>query len=399
MLKIIKNTLPIILIMFLFVGTGFSQSDLGDINSQLTEKKQEIEEQQARIKKLNQSIDARRSQASSLSNQISIINSQSEKVEAEIQLTRAQIDQANLEISQTQVEIAQTEKSIEADQGKLAAFIRELYKLDQQSSLEIILVNESISDFFNQFEANLKLQNNLKVSIVGLKDTKSQLNIKVRSLDERKENLNALGEKLVGDNERLESQSAVRAQLLSETRNSEARFQQLLREAKAEQIKINADIQSLEKVIRDRLSKEGKNSLAKLSGGKLIYPVPFKGITTYFHDPDYPYRYIFEHPALDLRAAQGTPLKAAGAGFVARTRDAGLGYSYIMLIHADNISTVYGHVSQILVTEDEFVNQGDIIGLSGGRPGSAGAGRLTTGPHLHFEVRLNGIPVNPLNYL
>ena len=130
-----------------------------------------------------------------------------------------------------------------------------------------------------------------------------------------------------------------------------------------------------------------------------IWPVPENIITSTFHDPDYPFRYLFEHPAIDIKAAQGTTLRAAASGYVARVQINGTNYGYIMIVHGDGLSTVYGHVSASFVSADDYVIQGQPIGKSGGMPGTTGAGPLTTGPHLHFEVRKNGIPVNPLNYL
>jgi murein DD-endopeptidase MepM/ murein hydrolase activator NlpD len=93
-------------------------------------------------------------------------------------------------------------------------------------------------------------------------------------------------------------------------------------------------------------------------------------------------------------------LRAAGDGYVARVKFSGTtAYAYIMIIHSNGLSTVYGHVSSVSVEQDQYVLQGDKIGLTGGAPRSIGAGAFTTGPHLHFEVRKNGIPVNPLDYL
>ncbi len=132
----------------------------------------------------------------------------------------------------------------------------------------------------------------------------------------------------------------------------------------------------------------------------LAWPVfPKKGISAGFRDPGYYKRFKMQHNAVDIPAPQGTPLTAAASGYVYKAKDNGLGYSYIIILHKNNIRTVYGHVSQIDVKEGQLVQEGELIGLSGGMPGTKGAGKMTTGPHLHFEVLENGVYKNPLDFL
>jgi murein DD-endopeptidase MepM/ murein hydrolase activator NlpD len=75
------------------------------------------------------------------------------------------------------------------------------------------------------------------------------------------------------------------------------------------------------------------------------------------------------------------------------------GYSYILIVHRDGYATLYGHLSSFLVATGDQVKKGQVIGLSGATPGTHGAGPMTTGPHLHFEVIKNGKHIDPLSVL
>lgn len=102
------------------------------------------------------------------------------------------------------------------------------------------------------------------------------------------------------------------------------------------------------------------------------------------------------HRGIDLVAALGTPVMAARSGKVILTRDEKFGMgNYIILQHANNLTTLYGHLSKVFVSLGQFVRQGEVIGLSG-KTGNANSPGME--PHLHFEVKKEGIPQDPLFY-
>ena len=169
----------------------------------------------------------------------------------------------------------------------------------------------------------------------------------------------------------------------------------LILAVKEEQDQVNAEIINLEKKLREKLKKE----LATEKETFFIWPVPKRGITATFHDPTYLFRKYFAHNAIDIKAQQGTSIVSAASGYVGRAKNAGMGYSYILIVHSNGFSTVYGHTLTSYVKEGDYVSQGQVIGLSGGMPGTPGAGRYSTGPHLHFEIRLDNNPVDPEKYL
>lgn len=131
-----------------------------------------------------------------------------------------------------------------------------------------------------------------------------------------------------------------------------------------------------------------------------LWPVdPTLGLSAVFEDRDYLKRFGIPHHAIDIPTGQGTPVKAARNGTVLKVALNGMGYSYIVLTHDDQMETVYGHISSAVVKEGDPVSAGQTIALSGGQPGTPGAGSLTTGPHLHFAVRVAGALVDPQPYL
>lgn len=132
----------------------------------------------------------------------------------------------------------------------------------------------------------------------------------------------------------------------------------------------------------------------------LQWPVePELGISAHFEDDGYEARFGIPHHAVDIPAMQGTVVAAAADGVVAKVSDNGYGFNSIVIKHKGGFATMYGHVTEFLVSEGDEVYAGDAIALSGGRPGTKGAGRLTTGAHLHFELLRDGEQIDPLPFL
>lgn len=399
--------LTIVLIIFGFVFASSSRvfgqeeeinEEVKALNSQIQAQKDKIEEVRERQEIYAKAIKEKQKEKASLNNQIYLIDNRLAKAELDITGAEIEIDRVNLEIKKAKIEIDEKNKGIEKEKEHIGNVLELMYKENRVNTLEILLLNDSLADFLNQVKHLEDINKEVGESLDDLKKYKGQLEKNLVDLGDKNKDLSVLKEELEKKKEILENEKDSKVFIVAQVASSENEYQRLLEQAKREQAGAAADIANLEKTVRDKVDKLAGGKLEFNDAG-LIWPVPQNIITSYFHDPEYPFRYIFEHPAIDIRADQGTTLKVAASGYVARVKIEGSSYGYIMIVHGDGLSTVYGHVSKSFIQEDEYVVQGQVIGLSGGMPGTTGAGRLTTGPHLHFEVRLNGIPVNPLEYL
>jgi murein DD-endopeptidase MepM/ murein hydrolase activator NlpD len=102
----------------------------------------------------------------------------------------------------------------------------------------------------------------------------------------------------------------------------------------------------------------------------------------------------------DIAVPQGSIVRSISDGIVYAVKDGGeKGFSYVLIGHRDGYASLYGHVSSFLVRKGDVVAPGQAIALSGGLPGTHGAGPMTTGAHVHLEITKDGVHVNPLSVL
>lgn len=383
------------------VHAATNSAEIDQLNEQVAEKKAKAKELEKSIESVNQQIRQKRLEAVSLKNQVGILENRAAQVNLDMQLTQNRLDATDLEIESLKLAIGSKEEVIGRQKNIVAGLVRAIHYNDQKKYIEIASGYKNFSEFYNQVQYVRSIEESLGNSVRGLRLAKSELVGQKEQVEVKRRSYAMLQEELVAQRDELKEQSFLKEDLLSKTQKSEEAFQALVSQLKSQHKAIEGDIAGIEQDIRRKLANNERFQNQTDDTSSLSWPTPSRYITARFRDPSYPYRHIFEHNAIDIRAAQGTALRAAASGYVARARKCTSAscYAYIMIVHNGGISTVYGHVNRLNVSEDQFVTRGDIIGYSGGTPGTIGAGPFVTGPHLHFEVRKNGIPVNPLNHL
>jgi len=407
--KLVLLFLSVILIpgLFLLKSDTVLSRNADDIDAEIESLNEEIQSQKLQLENIQKKqeeysklIKEKQQEKDTLNNQLDILDNRLQQSRLDIESATLEVSKNNLEIKKIEIDIKNKNEQIESSKKHISTLLKMLYKEKQTSPLEILLLNDSLSDFINQVTYLENTSEGIKDSLVSLKDVKIEMEEQQKILTEKQTKLDELKKELENKKNILEGEVADKEYILTETAQSEKQYQQLLAEAKRQNDQAMADIASLEKTVRKKLAqKSNGNQLETVTS--FAWPVTKNTITTTFHDPDYPFRKsIGEHSGIDIRSAQGSTLRATASGYVARVKyDGSTNYAYIMIIHDDNYSSVYGHVSSVSVSADEYVVQGQVIGTTGGAPRTAGSGPFTTGPHLHFEIRKDGIPVNPLTYL
>lgn len=373
------------------------KDQIEELNGEVKVKRERVDEFDNLIGSYQKKIKQQESQEITLKNEILLLDNRVREKELRAERAKAEIEAINVEIQTLDELLKGQEDRIKIQRDLLTALIRRMHQADEVSTIDVFLTRPSLSSFFDSIEKIKRLERNLGDSVDDLKSTKSRLEETKSARDERRENLLTQEKTLRAEQSHILEEQNFKTSLVAQTKEDQEEFQKIMYELRQQQQQAADEIARLEIQLKNKLDNVDQ-ALAR--GDVLLnWPVnPARGITAVFHDQDYPFRHLFEHPGTDVRASVGTPVRAAAGGYVAWNKQGKMYGYYTMIIHPGGIATVYAHLSSFVAQPDTYVERGQVIGYSGGMPGQAGAG-LSTGPHLHFEVRQGGIPVNPENYL
>lgn len=379
-------------------NTGVPMKEqVDELESQVNERQNKIKQLDGTIANYRKRIAAQESQSLSLQNQAVLLENRIQEKQLALQKAMQEADLTTLRIQQLDVSIRLEEKAIEKRRAALGELLRRIRLADDVHPFQALVTGSSLSEYVSQLDELQRVQEETVNSTKQLHLAKEELQRIRKAQDQRRDELLKQQAALERDRLALEEERSAKLSLLSLTLQKESEFQRILSELRGQQQEERSIIRELQDRLRDQLN-QADDVLAR---GDVLFQwpvVPVRGISAHFHDKTYPFRNLFEHPGVDVPVGVGTPVRAAAGGYVAWTRTGKQYGNYIMVVHAGGIATVYAHLSRFAVRPDTYIERGQIIGYSGGRPGDQGAG-LSTGPHLHFEVRQGGIPVNPENFL
>ena len=293
-------------------------------------------------------------------------------------------------------QIEETIQEAEIEYNEKVALLKErakvMYQMTSYTDIQMFVESDNMLDFLNRqsyYSAMLEKDQELIEQVAALKE---DLEIKKKLQTENQttyENLLAEKEeaisKLEADEDYLSSLSSGTKAMIDKLEEQEAAME-MESERIAELIRQNGGSVSTD-------SSSG-SSVSLYNGGKMLWPsAASRYISSYFGMRLHPiYGYYRMHNGIDIAAAGGTNILAAESGRVIEsTYNSGYG-NYIVIYHGNGYSTLYAHASKRIAKVGDYVSRGQVIALVGTTGNS-------TGNHLHFEVRVDGNPVNPLNYL
>lgn len=371
--------LIIIIAALLFpVQAIFAQVNEAALREQISLKEEEIKKLEAEEAVYKQALSQTQSQSKTLKNLISSIESQINQLTVNLKIIKAKISKTESDIKLHSQEIKEKEKEIQNRKLAMGESIRFLARLENQGFAAMILKSDKFSDFLNNNQYLVNLENGLYNNFTILSQDKAELESLVSEEKYLKKNFDDFKSELIVKNNLVRKQKGEKDKLLAETKNKETEYQKMISQVQIKQAEIQSEIFELEDKLRGQVGgvpPPRSGALAWPLLGRITQGYGPTSITGFYNNA-----YKF-HNGIDLAAYYGAPIRAALDGIVTASGDNDK-YAYgewLAVRHNNGLTTLYAHLSVKAASVGQDVSQGQIIGYEG----STG---FVTGPHLHFTV-------------
>ncbi|MFW9264687.1 murein hydrolase activator EnvC family protein [Nostoc sp. CALU 546] len=307
-----------------------------------------------------------------------------------LQESESRLQLATQRLQQLETDLAVAERSYQERQIATVARLRYLQRSPASAGWAVLLQSQNISDFISRrHQLKLVFQADQKI-LVKLNTQANLINQQKTDVEQQKNEIALIREQLLAQKSDYQTQAQSQSELIQRLNSDrlalEAAQNQLERESK------NLEVLIQQKVAEAQAKTNSRTSVIIRGTGVMAYPSNASTSSPFgwrMH-PVLGYRRF--HAGLDFAASYGSTIRAADSGTVIFAGWYG-GYGKAVIIdHGNGITTLYGHSSELYVADGQAVERGQAIA-------AVGSTGLSTGPHLHFEVRRNGTPVDPTNYL
>jgi murein DD-endopeptidase MepM/ murein hydrolase activator NlpD len=364
---------------------------LSSINSKIESTRQRLEHTRGREQVLTSDISALSGRIGTLSGQIAALQRQESRAQAVLDARRAELARVRARYEKEYARYIRLRKELAKAQGVLANRLVAIYKSDQPDLVSVVLEADGFEDLLVRADY---------LSRIGKQD--SAIVDRVRTLKEESERKKELLEALKKRAEAAVAEIAAKRQELAQARAGIQSRQSDLSAARSQKRGSLSNVRDSEHELEEDLAAQEAASAqvqAQLQGSGGHAPAgPIRQGSHFIWPVNGPVvspfgmRWGRLHAGVDIAVPSGTPIRAAGSGTVAIAGWVGGYGNYTCINHGGGIATCYGHQSSIGVSVGQHVRQGQVIG-------AVGCTGHCFGPHVHFEVRINGQPVDPMGYL
>ena len=326
-----------------------------------------------------------------LQNELSDNLIQVQKLDEKISSSQTELDELKKEITDLQTKIDEVEKNLETAEKNyekrkeiLKKRIISTYEAGETQYLDVILGSKSLSDFLSRYYLISEVASYDKQLLDEVESQKKEIEQSKENLQKDKELLTTMKQNQTKTSKILQNTKTLRENYISQLSEREKEIQTQIDEYTARFAEVNAEILEL------ALNGEQTTYI----GGIMAWPVPgYTRITSNYGMRTHPITGVYKlHTGVDIGAPMGANFIAVTDGIVVKAEYNSAYGKMVVIDHGGGISTLYAHGSEILVEVGQTVKRGESVL----KVGSTG---YSTGPHAHFEVRINGVVTNPIEYI